>query len=238
MPMLVTLAKANTVTLDQGAYSYDVGGEFTAYTSPQSFLGNYASSATLNGGFETFCIETAVDFYPGSTYTYNLSAVDSQGRQLSEGAAFLYYEFANGQLSGYDYNTANTYADVLQRRTDAGLLQSALWWLQGQQSYNDGNYQIPTTSNNPYYNLAITTLGAANATNANNGTYGVDVLQMWNGSTAAQNQLVCVSSGSGGGNGSPVPDNGSTAGLIAMALAGMISLKFFYDRQFARTKLK
>jgi hypothetical protein len=157
----------------------------------------------VNGGFETFCIETTVDFTPGSTYSYNLSNTDSQGRQLTEGAAFLYYKFAKGTLTGYVYNNG------AQRQTDAGLLQAAIWWLQGNQTYSDGNYQIPNTSNNPFYALAVNTLGSINATNANNGKYGVDVLQMWDGRTPAQNQLVLV------------PDGGLTAGLLGMGLVGM-----------------
>jgi hypothetical protein len=202
IPMAVTVVKANSVVLTQGNYSYDVGGEFTATTS-QSFLNNYVPSTIVNGGFETFCIETTVNFTPGSTYSYNLSGTDSLGRQLTEGAAFLYYEFAKGTLPGYVYN------NTAQRNTDAGLLQAAIWWLQGNQTYNDGSYQIPSTSNNTFYNLAITTLGSINATNANNGQYGVEVLQMWNGSSPAQNQLVLV------------PDAGMTAGLLGMGLVGM-----------------
>jgi hypothetical protein len=201
IPMAVTV-KANSVVLTQGSYSYDVGGEFTATTS-QSFLNNYVPSTIVNGGFETFCIETTVDFTPGSTYSYNLSNTDSQGRQLTEGAAFLYYKFAKGTLTGYVYNNG------AQRQTDAGLLQAAIWWLQGNQTYSDGNYQIPNTSNNPFYALAVNTLGSINATNANNGKYGVDVLQMWDGRTPAQNQLVLV------------PDGGLTAGLLGMGLVGM-----------------
>ncbi len=229
---------ANTVVLNQGVYSYDVGGEFTAYTT-QNFAANYASVATLNGGFETFCIESTVDFYPGSTYTYDLSSTDSQGRQLTEGAAFLYYEFATGQLAGYDYNTANTYVDRSARKTDAGMLQAAIWWLQGKQYYNDGSYQIPTMNNNIYYNLALSALGSA-ATNANDGTYGVDVLQMWNGSAAAQNQLVLLPSqgGNGGGNSSAVPDGGLTAGLLGFGMVGMMLLQIRYNRQLALAKAK
>jgi hypothetical protein len=208
IPMAVNVIKANSVVLTQGNYSYDVGGEFTATTS-QSFLNNYVPSTIVNGGFETFCVETTVNFTPGFSYSYNLSNTDSLGRQLTEGAAFLYYEFATGTLTGYDYNTANTASDKALRKTDAGLLQAAIWWLQGNQTYNDGSYQIPSTSNNPFYALAISTLGSINATNANNGQYGVDVLQMWDGTSPAQNQLVLV------------PDGGMTAGLLGMGLVGM-----------------
>src|ERR1035438_96437 len=41
MLMAATVVKANSVVLTQGIYSYDVGGEFTAVTSPDSFLGYY-----------------------------------------------------------------------------------------------------------------------------------------------------------------------------------------------------
>jgi len=93
-----------------------------------------------------------VNFTPGFSYSYNLSNTDSLGRQLTEGAAFLYYEFAKGTLTGYVYNNA------AQRQTDAGLLQAAIWWLQGKQTYSDGDYTVPTISNNIFYKLAITTL--------------------------------------------------------------------------------
>ena len=82
IPMAVTVVRANSVVLTQGNYSYDVGGEFTATTS-QSFLNNYVPSTIVNGGFETFCVETTVKFTPGSSYSYNLSNTDSQGRQLT-----------------------------------------------------------------------------------------------------------------------------------------------------------
>ena len=209
IPMGLTVVKANSVVLTQGNYSYDVGGEFQAVTSPQSFLNYYVPSTIVDGGFETFCIETTVTFNPGNTYSYTLSNTDSQGRQLSEGAAFLYYEFAKGTLPGYDYNTANTASDKALRKTDAGLLQAAIWWLQGNQIYSDGKYTTPTTFNNSFYALAISTLGSA-ATSANNGKYGVEVLQLWDATGKDhQNQLVLV------------PDGGMTAGLLGIGLVGM-----------------
>jgi len=198
--------------LNQNAYSYDVGGEFSAVTSP-SFLANYNSSAIVNGGFETFCVETTVDFSPGHGYTFTLSNQDSLGRDLTLGAAFLYYEFGTGNLSGYNYANAST------RKADAGLLQAAIWWLQGNQTYNDGHYVTPTLVNNPFYALAVTTLGGA-VTDPNNGTYGVEVLQLWDErQRAAQNQLVITS----------VPDGGMTAGFLGLGLASLA---------FIRTKLR
>jgi len=187
---------ANSVVLTQNAYSYYVGGEFAADTS-QSFLANYKPEAIVGNGFETFCIETTVEFYPGATYTYTLGSVDSQGRNLTKGAAYLYYEFGKGILKNYNYT------DTTMRNADASALQAALWWFQGKQTY--GNY--PSLSGNVFYEEAISALGGVeNADLANNGRYGVDVLQMWDGTTAAQNQLVLV------------PDTGATAGLFAIGL--------------------
>jgi len=199
-------AFANTIVLSKDNYSYKVGGEFSAVTTGQNFLNNYSSKAIVNGGFETFCVETTVAFTPGASYNYTLSNKDSLGRNLSEGAAFLYYEFAKGVLAGYNY--VNTSA----RLTDAGLLQAAIWWLQGKQTYS--GYIIPTVSNNPFYALAISTLGLSHATNANNGVYRVEIIQLTSYGKPAQNQLVLV------------PDSAITAVLLGTSLAGLLLIQF------------
>jgi hypothetical protein len=223
MPVAV-VATPNTVTLYQGSYSYDVGGEFTAVTS-SSFLGNgYVAGETeetANGatGFQTFCIETTVDFNPGHSYYYSLSSNDSNGNALSLGAAYLYYEFATGNLTGYNYLNNNISMSNPSRLNDAGLLQAAIWWFQGNQTYSGyyGSSGHPSISSDPYYTLAVNALGGYNnAISANNGFYSVDVLQMWansNDTGAAQNQLVLV------------PDGGVTAMLLGSALAGLGMLR-------------
>lgn len=199
---------ADSVTLTQNAYSYSVGGEFSAATTGD-FIVNYAPVATIGSDFETFCVQASVDFTPNTTYTYTLSDYDSQGRALSEGAAFLYYEFGLGQLAGYNYTNAAI------RKTDAGELQAALWALQGGQSYAG----FPSLATDPFYELATNTLGSVAATNADNGVYDVEILQMWNANgTAAQNQLVLLDPPSS------VPDGASTGGMLAFACAGLIIL--------------
>jgi hypothetical protein len=200
---------ANAIVLNQGAYSYSDGGEFTAHTSPQNFLDAYVPSTIVNGGFQTFCIEASVTFSPGTTYSYTLSNIDSQGRVLTQGAAFLYQSFALGILSGYDYvNAAN-------RQIDAGALQSALWNLQGNQS---GGGSFPTGgTGNEFYDLAVANLGAANVMAADDGSRGVQILQLWDDAgNTHQNQLVLTH----------VPDAGSSAVLMAMGLAGLGVAKF------------
>lgn len=201
-------AFANSIVLNQDAYSYGQGGEFSAVTS-QNFLNNYVSLTIVNGGFETFCIESSVEFSPGTTYSYTLGSSDatSPGIQLNKGTAYLYYEFAKGDLAGYDY------ADTAGRVADAGLLQAAIWYLQGKQIYNaDGSlHDDPATDGNIFYAQAMSLFGSS-ATNANNGAYGVEVLQMWTANGApAQNQLVLDS----------VPDGGTTVLLLGMSFAGI-----------------
>lgn len=208
--VFASAAMANSIVLQQNVYSFSDGGEFTAITTPD-LTGGYASAATLNGGFQTFCVEASVWFYPGVTYTFNLSDTDSQGRSLSLGAAYLYYQFATGSLAGYDYNnTAN-------RRACAGLLQSALWELQGHQS---GGGTFPTGgSGNVFYDLAVTHLGAGNIYSANNNAYPVEIVQIWDrhGETR-QNQLVLNPNPPRGGD---VPDGGTTSAMFAIGLAGL-----------------
>jgi hypothetical protein len=170
-----------SISLSQSGYSYSSGGEFRAVTTTESFLGNYSPKAILNGGFETFCIESTVHFSPGQAYNYTLASTDSRGRNLSLGTAYLYSLFAQGNLSGYNYDNAN-------RSQSAGLLQAAIWYLQGGQTVN--GFAVPTVNNNPFYALSISMFGN-NAMLANNGQYDVDVLQLTDASgRPAQNQLV------------------------------------------------
>ena len=145
---MTTQAQVNYVVLNESAYTFDVGGEFSANTT-QNFLGNYSPSALVGTAFQTFCIETTVDFIPGDLYTYNLSSVDSRGVALTEGAAYLYYEFAKGTLANYNYT------DPTIRKADAGALEAALWWFQGNQTY--GGFPNPTTD--IYYEEATNALG-------------------------------------------------------------------------------
>jgi hypothetical protein len=147
-----------------------------------------------------------VDFNPGQTYTYSLGSVDSRGVALTEGAAYLYSQFSKGTLTGYDYT------DTATRNTDASELQAAIWWFQGEQTFSG----YPSPTNNIFYKEAITALGSANADSPENGKFGVEVLQMWDGTTPAQNQMVLV------------PDNGATAELFAVGLMalGLVRRRF------------
>jgi len=227
-----------TLQLYQGQYSYDVGGEFTAVSSP-SLLGPYEGITgtpavqTANGsqGFQTFCVQTAVDFNPGNTYTYVAASLTTVGSPqnnlpLTAGVAWLYGEFAQGKLNGYDFNTGNDPTDAAARKADAGLLQAAIWGLMGEAEYNDGAYTTPTTANNVFYKDALNYFGSlsaadASVTSSDYGLYDVGILNLSDSSGSAQNQLVWLGGGTGYDNQEPAPDGGTTLALLGLSLAGL-----------------
>ena len=204
----------NSIVLTQSEYYFADGGEFTGVTTPHNYAQFYAPSTRVavgnQTGFQTFCVEADVYFWPNVTYTYTVGNEDSQGRALTEGAAFLYSQFAKGVLAGYDFSN-----DVNggSRTQDAGLLQSALWYLQGGQSAGGFAYG---GAGNPYYDLAVSDLGANVETAATPDQFGVQILELWDSKgNTYQNQLVFDD---------PVPDHGATFTLLALSLAALAAV--------------
>jgi hypothetical protein len=215
---------ALNVCLQQGSYSYGVGGEFVAADGDPSssapgpgvysvYGHNYSSLATYVGsngrmGFGTFCVEYNEEFYPGQTY--NVSRVGPNamfggqpppdGDPISKGTAMLYYDYATGNQSfGYKWDT------TANRVASAGALQLAIWWLEGE----GPNGPIQYDPNNVFMKLAYDTFGGtAGAMADNNGLYPVQVLTL-GADGAAQDQLVLV------------PDTAETFMLLGMALGGV-----------------
>ena len=227
---------ADSVDLYVGPYFYSPGGEFTAVTTP-NYNGNYSPSALASvtdpynnsvvQGFETFCVQSDVDFTPynwGNATPYNLSiSLSSIGVPdafaLSEGTAYLYSQFAQGTLSGYDFNTGNDPTDAAIRTQDAGELQAAIWALQGGQTY--GGFPSGTVGN-PYYADAVGYLGANNVTTAATlaTDFGTEIMNLTDANGGpAQNQLIYL--GSTPPPTSSVADSGTTSALMAMSLAGL-----------------
>jgi hypothetical protein len=209
MPMIVSVASADpTVTMGSAPYySGNGGGEFTAYTSV-NYLNGYAAENTYNGGFETFCLETGVDVVldatPPNPYNYTLSSatVGTGAMPLSQGAAYLYAQFAQGNLTGYNYGVGRAGSDL--------LLQAAIWYLMGQQTYNTSVYVIPTTSNNIFYAAAANEFGGVAGADANYTGSEVQVMNLWDAAgNPVQNQLVFV------------PDGGMTVMLLGIGLVGV-----------------
>lgn len=215
-------AFANSVTLDTNAYS-DVygGGEFTALGSGLS-TASYSSAALLGGGFETFCMSFREEFVPGNwgnptpyNFTLGNAIIDPSfnpvNNPLTIGTAYLYSQFASGDLTGYDYSNS-TAAGRLGSATE---LQLAFWWLQ-----NEGSEGAPGASNydptNPFeamvYNLFNGATGGE--MNAANGADGVQVMVLTTSNGGyAQPQLYYS-----------VPDAETTGVLV---LASLIALGAF-----------
>jgi hypothetical protein len=197
------------------------GGEFTAVSStlhPNGYaattLGTFAGQA---GGFETFCVQAGSDdvtFNPGGTYNYAISEqIKAPGvvgspdpRTLKESVAWLYSQFAQGTLVGYDFSNS-----LGQRYADAGILQNEIWYLEGEISNPGSNQYATDLGNNSISLTADATLDQ----------FHVEVLNLTDGNGAAvQNQLVYNNRGFSN-NGTPVPDNGLTIALIGVSFLGL-----------------
>jgi hypothetical protein len=195
------------VTRIDGYYTFP-GGEFNvaSVASDPNFtkiLGEYAPSAIVNGGFETFCDSTSTGIQNNP-----LNGMIAPG-DVTIGAAWLYWQFSQGTLSGYDYlNTTPGGSGNSGRAKSAYALQQALWVLDGQ----TGGDVVPSAG--AYYlNLAYSMFGNTE-TNANNGTYRVQELFLSyvnpnGGQTVSQPMLVTV------------PDGGLTMILLGVALSGL-----------------
>ena len=179
---LGTMAYAGQIKMDYapGIYSdgHDGGGEFAAVT-------------TGLGNFQTFCIERHVEFSPGRTYNYKITD-GSPGNNISIGTAWLYSQFRDGTLEGYDY----VYG--YGRSKSATELQNAIWFLEDQGGYRDDFVTLAEKS------LHLNDLGIVKDSN---GKFGVVGLYLYDShGNQAQNQLALV------------PDQASTLILFMLAL--------------------
>jgi hypothetical protein len=133
---------ANYTRLD--GYYYRDGGEFTLYGQGLTLSNSeYSSSTSGLGGysesFQTFCMERDeyagsaniwvsteyVDGTPGS-HAYQGGINTNSGDNLDSRTAYLYYQFAKGTLSNYDYSSGSG------RSYSAGQLQKAIWYIENE----------------------------------------------------------------------------------------------------------
>ncbi len=164
------------------------------------------------GGFQVFCIEETETFSPGTEYQAFVSdkAVFGAGGALngsdilSQGTAYLYSLFVRGTLPGYTYTTG------INRVQSAGLLQQAIWYLEG---------EAGASLSAAYQALLINRFGSvanAKADITSTAQFGVGVMQLWDkgqvGVNGYQHQDMLVS----------VPDGGLTVILLGVAVACLV----------------
>jgi hypothetical protein len=162
-----------------GPYEINPGGEFTllvgdglewvlnGYVNGKTKNVQDTNGITLSGSFQTFCVEEQEYIYPYSMSYATISDGAIQGGvggkdPLSVGAAWLYYNFATGNLTDYDYANHST----------AAALQNTIWGLEGEASDPGAGNAFRDDILNQFTN-------STNAMADNNGQYKVAVLNLW-----------------------------------------------------------
>lgn len=209
-----------TVTRVSGYYTGN-GGEFTILGSPWANPNHYSAKTlvTLGGvtGFQSFCVELN-EFIGGTRFAeLNTGAVHGgkgggDPDPLSIGAAWLYKQFAEGNLLGYDYTPGPG------REASAMALQDTIWWLE-----DEIGGPAPV---NLFTALLVTKFGSAAAAKVNydptTAGFRVAVLNMWGKDTITggvdynapkQDMLVYL------------PDGGLTIALLGCGLLGLAALR-------------
>ena len=166
--LCVSQANAATITWDND-YRWGSGGEFTLVDTGLDLSG-YADGVTKNVvgsglagtdfSFQTFCIEYNEHISKGQTVNVSLESGAINGGAggnknahagggmidpISKGTALLYSQFAQGTLSGYDYNIAGS------RQSSAFDLQKMIWYLEG---------EISSLGTNMFTGLLVSAFGA------------------------------------------------------------------------------
>jgi hypothetical protein len=176
-----------------GQWQTGVGGEFTLrFVTDPLALDGYASTVKnvgVSGTFQTFCVEESEYIYPYDN-TFNVVVnskaingglpVAAGGDPLSKGTTWLYSQFAQGTLAGYNYTTGD-------RHASAAALQNTFWGLEDEAG--------DPGASNLFRQAVIAQFGswAAAKADASVGQYDVYVLNMYGplpgSTTLGQDQL-------------------------------------------------
>jgi hypothetical protein len=207
-----------------GPYQSGQGGEFTL-TAVGGWLDLTAYDPGVTTGisaagitsFQSFCIEKSEVIDGGAMYNAAVTGnamnggVGPGGDPVSVGTGWLYSQFAQGTLDGYVYSGSSW-----ARRASAAELQEAIWWLEGDGSYNRHND----------FMVAVVAEFGSNAKADGGAQYGVYALNLWSGNEStrhrAQDQLYFQ--GIPTASQETVPDGGQTAVMLGGALMGLVAL--------------
>ena len=198
-----------TVTIVSGDYQFGSGGEFNVSPVIGAGYTTGPNGTLVNNGFETFCFDRNPSITVPGNYnaTLNGSGVDAFGLHLSVGVAWLYEQFATGNLAGYNY------VPGAGRAASAYNLQLAIWNLEG--LYGAPGTLVGNTFLNEAISQFVNVAGATAFTTGNAYDVGILDLATANGDNV-QPMLVLL------------PDGGSALILLGMSLSGMavIARKF------------
>jgi hypothetical protein len=201
-------ARADTLTssividgdLNSHTFSANVGGEYVI----SKIVGvNYDPGLAWvhANSFQTFCVDYAINFVPGSQYWTQVAngasfgGVNNGFNPLNPEVAYLFTRFTKGNLDHYDYVPGSG------RVASATELQMAIWSLQHDldaPGLTNGDQQAKD-----WISEAVNAVTSGSWS----GLGDVQVLQLWTNSTnqdfahAAQDQLVM----GGLGSGQPLP---------------------------------
>lgn len=120
-------APSVTVGRTQGTY-FQPGWAGEYRLSPNAELGTILGS---ENSFQSFCIQPTAFIQATPPMAYDVAVsdrIEDDGVPLTPEAAYLYTQFRNGTLEGYDYALGDG------RANSARSLQAALWYVQGQGS--------------------------------------------------------------------------------------------------------
>jgi len=122
---------APTITVERGHYQTGSGGEFKIVVN-EDLPGHAAGTS-----FQSFCLERNEYLSFGQTYFVDVSDVAVNGGvggpspdPLDSRTAWLYNEFLNETLPGYDFVNTD-----IGRRYSAYFLQQAIWYLEDELSW-------------------------------------------------------------------------------------------------------
>lgn len=205
------------------------GGEYNVTPSDALLLSSYSPKTLLEidgiRGFESFGLESKQTISEGISYSYsqNQSSVrggetpEQRGRRpgdntptdsLSRGSAWLYAQFSDGILPGYNYTPGPG------REASATSLQIALWALENETDTN-GNPWDTQMGGNTFFDAAVGRFGSlADARLDNNGLFGVEVMIVSTGAAATLELWQDLLVRTGGGAAVRTPDGGSAVALL------------------------
>ena len=165
-----------------GPWQSGSGGEFTVTVTGAGIAGQPVGSV-----FPSFCIEKNEYISFNKTYYVKINTAAVRGGvgggspdPLDPRTAWLYNEFLDGTLTGYDFEN-----DDIGRRTSAAALQNAIWYLEQEMNYRQLNKRAK----------AFVQLANASDWYANNYIGNIRVMNLYADSCLtqyAQDQLVRV----------------------------------------------